>query len=99
MAYFRLNPAFEREFKESAECRLFLRKTARAAMQESRGIASRFMPRGKGEQIVVEADPEGVRIVNNDHGWHLYEYGSVKTPVSAPLRRGARSVGLKLHEE
>jgi hypothetical protein len=76
-----------------------VQKGAEPVAESARSIAHRIMPRGRGEQIVVETSGGKVRVVNKARGWHLDEYGSKNNPVYSPLRRGARRAGLRFLEE
>lgn len=57
-------------------------------------------PRGRSGQahqsIRVERHGDEVRVGSVDPFWHLIEWGSVNNPAYAPLRTGARAVGLRL---
>lgn len=66
--------------------------------QELQGIGAPWMPRAGHELLEVESDEEGVYLVNTDWAAHLMEFGSVKNPVHAPLRRGAAAAGLRVEE-
>lgn len=68
-----------------------------AKKAESLNEQARIRPRGS-RAIVIELDLGGVRVVNSDYGGVIAEYGSVKSPPYAPLRRGARAAGLRLEE-
>jgi hypothetical protein len=40
--------------------------------------------------VRVHQDGDEIYVANHDIGAHLYEWGSIKTPPLAPLRRAAR---------
>lgn len=98
MARFRPNPNFKREVEREVEFRQALMIPARAAAALANALGHRIMPKGKGPTIKVEADLDGVRIVNHAYGSHIDEYGSANNPAYAPLRRGVRAAGLKFTE-
>lgn len=93
----RLNPRWQAQIEADPAFQLGLRAKAEIA----RGIAERnvhrIMPR-QAQAIEVQHQGHKVYLVNTDHGGHLDEWGSVKNPPNAPLRRAIRSVGLRLSE-
>ena len=100
------NPAVEAELRNSPEVKLAML----AAATEARQMAITFcrqvshapwMLHGghTWEQAIQVVDAgDAVLLVNRDSGGHLYEFGSIKSPPSAPLRRAVRAVGLVLVE-
>jgi hypothetical protein len=96
------NRAFAQELSEQDEHREGLKQVAESvkgpAEQFARAAGAPWMPRAGHELIEVGEDAEGVYVANTDHGGHLTEYGSAKSPPHAPLRRGARAAGLRLDE-
>ena len=59
-----------------------------------------FMPRPGHEDnpFIVEEDEESVMVVNTDYGAIIYEFGAIRTPAYAPLRRAVEAVGLTFTE-
>jgi hypothetical protein len=103
MAHFRLNPSFARLMVAEAEMKAGLR----AIGEDVKGHAENFMPRGPDPRHghmadkfrVVEEDGE-IRVGNTDEAFfHLAEFGSLKNPPYAPLRRAAQAAGLELRED
>jgi hypothetical protein len=98
MPRFRKNPNFEREFRADAMFGAALAAAAGAVASESRGVAHRIMPRGRGEQITVVHEGTEVFVTNQAYGAHLDEFGSINNPAYAPLRRGVNAAGFHLTE-
>jgi hypothetical protein len=99
MARFRRNQNFLNQLRNAPQVQAQLRRGAGRAAGEARSIAHRIMPEGRGEQINIETDAEGVHLVNKASGAHLDEWGSAKNPPYAPLRRGTRAAGHRLDEQ
>lgn len=98
MPSFKPNPNFAQELAVEPEYLDVLEEAAERGAEQARDLAHAIMPEGRGEQIVVESDEEGVRIANLDHGGHLDEFGSANNEAYAPLRRGALAAGLRISE-
>jgi hypothetical protein len=96
---FRANPNLQAELEREAQFQAGLAANAQSAAAEARGLAHRIMPKNRGQDIVVEEDDGQVVIVNHDYGSHLDEFGSKQNPTYAPLRRGARTAGLKFRSQ
>lgn len=97
------NPKFASEAAASDEVREGLaevaQEIAQAADRNARAIGAPWMPRRGHDLVEVEDDGENVWVtIAGDYGAHLYEYGSAKSPVHAPLRRAAMSAGLEVEE-
>lgn len=104
MAGWRPNPALVQELKREPAWQHHLRlkaaEVARLAEDNTKAFTRKgFMPRGQPLFVVEEAADGSVIVLNTDYGGHLYEFGSIKTPVMAPLRRAVRAVGLKFVSE
>lgn len=100
---FKPNPNFEQEIAAQEETREGIAKAAEPArsMAESfaRQAGAPWMPRAGHETVEVQVDDDGVLLVNTDHGGHLMEWGSIRNPPHAPLRRGALAAGFDVVEE
>lgn len=98
MGLFFWNPRFPQEFAKEK----LGEHTLEGAAERVRGLAEsntvRIMP-SRSQGFVTEADEDGVRVVNSDHGGHLAEWGSAKNAPIAPLRRAISAAGLRLDEK
>lgn len=97
------NPDLDAELLEDPEVRANLAAAVEPARQMAESFAEQarapWMPRtGASSTVVVEQGEGGVWLVNTDHAGHLMEFGSVRNPPHAPLRRGAQAVGLRIDE-
>jgi hypothetical protein len=97
MGLFRPNPRFHDELRGQDDFRESLKERAEAAKAKAEPLAPQIMRRNP-EAFEVQEDEEGVYLANTDYGGHLAEWGSAKTPVTAPLRRGVKAAGLRLEE-
>jgi hypothetical protein len=100
---FVLNPAFPEEFSQEARFITVMRSKALAVAELANHnleqfASGPFMPRKEGNPFVVEEDAESVKVVNTDYGGLIYEFGAVRTPPYAPLRRAVRAAGLTFTE-
>ncbi len=93
---FRPNPKFAEEMRQDEGVRAQLADKATAVARRVR--SHNFMRRKGARPIEVDDSGEKVRLVNTDHGGHLEEWGSSKSPPLAPLRTGVRASGLRLDE-
>ena len=98
LSYFRWNPAFMEELDHSPALVATKQSVARSIAENANDIAHRIMPAGKGAVIEVVEDGEDVVVANTAHGGHIDEWGSVKNPPYAPLRRGAEASGVRFRE-
>lgn len=65
----------------------------------ARAAGAPWMPRDGHEVIEVEVAEDGaVFVTNTDYAGHLQEWGSIRNPPHAPLRRGASAAGLDVDE-
>lgn len=92
------NPGFIEELKRDSAYQDALEEKAEAVRAAAKPLTPRILPR-QAEALEVQTDEDGVRVVNTDSGGHIAEWGSVKTPPHAPLRRGVQAAGLRLAEE
>jgi hypothetical protein len=100
MSTFRPNPAFESE----AEAEIRPAKVAKA--REAASAARKLVPRGDdarrghvAERIRErEVGGEVQMAIDHESFGHLVEFGGPNNFPFAPLRRGARAVGLRLDE-
>lgn len=95
---FRPNPGLARALQGESEYRDAMEAAAEDVKAAAQPFVKRILPK-EAEALSVESDEDGVRVVNNDYGGHLAEFGSVNNPPYAPLRRGAQAAGLRLAEE
>lgn len=93
------NPRFEAEFSEQEGHDEALEAAAERVKDEAEDFAVRIMPRSAAQQFEVQADEDGVRVVNTDYGSWIAEVGSANSPPYAPLRRGVTSAGYRLEEK
>lgn len=96
MSHFVANPSLTLELL--SQLRPVLRASGEAVASRADSFAHSAMPRRGYKRIEVHETVEGVEVANTNYGGHLEEFGSVNNPPYAPLRRGARAVGLKLRE-
>ena len=61
-------------------------------------IKHSIMPNKDRSGVEVVEENGRVYVANTDHGGHIDEFGSVKSPAYAPLRTAARAAGLRLDE-
>lgn len=96
------NPDFPEEMAADEEFSDGLAAAAegvRVAVEAAaRDAGAPWMPRKGHDTIEVQVTDEGVYVVNTDHGGHLMEWGSIRNPPLAPLRRGASAAGLRVEE-
>jgi hypothetical protein len=92
----------EAQLRSSPELKLAMLEAAKEAQQMAITFA-RQVSRGPWmlhgghtweQAIQVVDDGDMVLLVNRDSAGHLYEFGSVNSPPSAPLRRAVRAVGM-----
>ena len=97
------NKNFGKELAREPEAREGLAEIAKVAVgfvtQFAEDAEQPWMGRRGHELIEVQADADGVFIVNTDYGAHLAEWGSKNNPPHAPLRRGVRAAGFRLDED
>lgn len=92
------NRKFADELAKDPSFKAGLARSGDAVAKKAEPLNPRIRPvRGRG--ISVEESDDGVRVVNRDYGGVIAEYGSVKSPPYAPLRRGARAAGLRVTEQ
>lgn len=92
------NPNLLKALTEDPDYVKALKEAAAPAAAKAESFAHHAMPRpGRRRVEVVEQDGK-VYIVNTNYGAHLEEFGTARSPVYAPLRRGARAAGLTLKE-
>ncbi len=96
MSRFRPNPNLHRDLELAI--RPALVRAAQAVRSRVEAEKHSVMPRRRSGSVVVDFDPEKVRVVNTDHGAHIDEFGSVNSPAYAPMRRAVKSAGLRLKE-
>lgn len=74
-------------------------EAARAVANKARELAPDGGPyKGVRERIRPTVVAAKARVEVRDFAWHLIEYGSVKNPPYAPLRRAVTDLGLRLEE-
>lgn len=88
------NPTFKPRLLTDAQYRAALR--ARAELVQ-RAVAARSPSRVKDKVQIVETARGPVVEVQSPF-WHIFEYGSINNAPLAPLRTGARTVGLHVEE-
>jgi|ERR1035441_3962100 hypothetical protein len=101
-----LDPAVEAELRSSPELKLAMLAAAAEAQQMAITFCRQvsrapWMLHGghTWEQAIKVVDAgDTVLLVNRDSAGHLYEFGSINSPPSAPLRRAVRAVGMALVE-
>lgn len=98
MSSFRPNPRFEKELEAQMRALGALRPHAEAAAAKAEAFTHHAMPHPATRRVVVGVVEGEVAVINTNFGGHLEEWGLARTPVYAPLRRGARAAGLELHE-
>lgn len=95
----RLDRAGERELeRQVAHAALVRAKADLVKAEATRNAGKPWMPRKGHEPIEVHSIPGGFRIANTDFAAHLKEWGSIRSPARAPLRRAARSAGLRFSD-
>lgn len=96
------NKGFEAEIAGQADYTQGLLQIAEdikvAAEAIGNDIGAPWMPRAGHDTFEVGEDEDGVFVANTDHGGHLMEWGSANNEPHAPLRQGARTVGLDVDE-
>lgn len=92
------NRKFVEELAKDPSYKAGLARSGEAAAAKAEPLNPRIRP-VRGRAMSVETDEDGVRVVNRDYGGIIAEYGSVKSPPYAPLRRGARAAGLRVTEQ
>lgn len=94
------NRNFEQDLQRERTLEGSLKETTEQARGRAEQMNPRIMPRGgRPRSIEVQITGEGeVLLVNTDHGGHIAEWGSSKSPPLAVLRRAARAVGLRVEE-
>lgn len=91
---FKRNPRFEEQVRRGVLYDKGLNDVAERVARAAR----REAPERTGDyRDSIETD--GRRVLTTDFAGHIIEWGSVKTPPYAPLRRGARAAGLRLSED
>jgi len=96
-SYFKPNRNLERELAAEGDYQKGLAKGAQPAVD----AAKQFAPVEEGDYrdgIEVVIDDDAVRIDAKDWKSHFIEWGTVDTPIFAPLRRGVRAAGLRFKE-
>lgn len=94
MSRFVPNPAAHQLLEQAQPMQTHLEDTARTVA----GQVRRAGPLGETGNYRRSIRARGTRVVAEDFAWHLVEYGSVKNPPYAPLRRGVRAAGVRLVE-
>lgn len=87
------NHGFERHARQQIVYKAAMAAKAKLVAARVRQVA----PRDTGA-YARSIGTDGDRVITHDPFWHLIEYGSANNPPHAPLRRGVRSVGLRLDE-
>jgi hypothetical protein len=92
------NPAFEAELAVASKALMV--EAASQAQGKAEALAHHAMPRKGQPRIKVDFDGDDVVLANTNHGGVIEEFGGagVRSPTYAPLRRGVRAAGFKLHE-
>lgn len=95
------NPNLADDLRTQAE----YRETVRNAAETVRDHAAVFARtagepwmRRQAQTMVVSTSGDETAVVNTDYAGHLAEWGSIRNPPHAPLRRGARAAGLHFEE-
>jgi hypothetical protein len=81
------NPRFEYEFLRSLEAKEMVEDTTEAIAQRAKEIA----PRDSGDYADGIKAEDG-KVIGTDWKSHLIEWGTIKTPPFAPLRRAAEQI-------
>lgn len=91
------NPDFERELQQEPEYADGLTDIADVVVDNARAIAPVLTGAYRdGLKVVRQGDDVYASATDRDSGY--IEYGTVDTPIFAPLRRAARMSGLSLTE-
>jgi hypothetical protein len=99
MRGFRPNPNFNRELRDHSGTTDALEAAAEAAGRAVQREQHGFVPNKQASSSVeVEVEDGSVRLRNTDRAALVEEYGALRTPALAPLRRGVRAAGLRLDE-
>jgi hypothetical protein len=98
MTTLRVRPDLSERLQAVLREKRALKPIAEAAAEASESFAHHAMPRKRRDPINAGRVDGEEAVINTNHGAHLEEYGEARTPVYAPLRRGARAVGLNLRE-
>lgn len=91
------NPRFESEMKQTVGHR----KAMVVAAGEIASVGRAIAPRRTGfysRRFKVGEENGEVAVGNADPFAHIIEFGSVNSPVFAPIRRAVRAAGLRLDE-
>ncbi len=89
---FRPRRTFAKELRGQPEFRAVLAATARELEGAIVFFAGTFAETGHYARSVTA---RGNRVELRDIAWHIIEYGSVKNPPYAPVRRAVRAAGLR----
>lgn len=98
MTRFLRSPDFRAEIEASEEYRTAQVKLAEDVAAEARAIAPDQTGAYRGSIKVIRLD-DAVLVVTLDPFGHLIEFGSIKNPVYAPLRRAAARLGLRVQDD
>lgn len=87
-SFFRLNPALVPQLKADPRVKTTERVYAQAAMARAKSLA----PRRSGT-YASKFRVSGARLENTDAGALSIEFGTAHTPMYAPMRRAAETIG------
>jgi len=97
------NRSFAEELREDDDYLPGLQSIAEAAVPQVdaavRQAGGPWVPRTGHAPVEVQESEGHILIVLTDHAGHLMEFGSAKSPVIAPLRRGVSAAGLRIDGE
>lgn len=97
MARFKLDKDFLWKQRADPEYQAALVSVAQPAKEMAKAFAP-IRTDAYRQSIRVVTDERDIRLEATDWKAHWIEFGTVDTPVFAPLRRGVRAAGLKLRE-
>lgn len=93
---FRRNRDFAKDLARDPAVKAILRRRALDALSAARGIASTIADTGDYKDS-LEVSEE--RLLTKDPAGHIIEWGSVDTPVFAPLRKAVVQVGARYEDQ
>lgn len=89
--------ALRRQIERTPEFDDARRNLAEAIVERAKGFAPVLTGRFRDSLEVLE-DGDVIAAGSKDHDANVIENGSVDTPAFAPLRRGARSLGVRVED-
>ena len=92
---FRARKTFERELRGQPEFQSALRSEARVLESAIVFFAGAFTETGNYARKVRAV---GNRVELRDIAWHIIEWGSIRNPPYAPVRRAVRASGLRFED-